>query len=82
MEKETIDKLNEIQRRMSTLNMIKQRVDNKDGHFQISFGIAINENGIYCPIVGEKVLTEGLIKMTQIYIEEKLAKLQKELDEL
>ena len=83
MQKETIEKLNQIQRQMNTLKMIKDRVDNEKGHFKLTFGIAINENqNPFCPIINEEPLTNELIAITKKYVDSKLAELQKELDNL
>jgi hypothetical protein len=82
MNKETIDKLNQIQRQMSALNMIKTRVDNEEGNFEVIFGVSIKEGSPFCPIINEESLTNALIIITKKYCEDKLTDLQKQLDNL
>jgi hypothetical protein len=81
MEREKFNQALEVQKQMNALKMIKDRVDNKDGQFKIAFGVAINENQHFCPIVDEE-LNKKLTEVTKEHCEKKMAELEKQFSEV
>jgi hypothetical protein len=75
MEEGKFDQAAKIKQEMNTLKMIQDRVENKQGHFKVAFGVAINEQQHFCPIVDEE-LNNILTGITKQYCEQKMAKLK------
>jgi len=83
MKKETLQTGNEIQQKINMLNNVKTRLENKQGYFNVTFGISIQEHpSNFLPIINEKELTDELKNVSLNYCNKKLVELQEQLDKL
>lgn len=79
MEKEKFEQAAKIQQQINALKMIQDRVENKDGHFKVAFGVAINEQQHFCPVLDEE-LNKKLTEVAKEHCAKKMEELQRQFD--
>jgi hypothetical protein len=83
MKKETLQAANKIQQQIVMLNNIKMRLENEQGHFNVTFGVCIHESfSSFMPITNEDELTKELTTASLNHCNKKLVELQEQLDKL